>query len=179
MRFLVVLSTLGACAPSPLDPPDFARSLAHVGLEGLPELEDAAGYEESSVNASLADGESTEVWNGEATLQTTAGELTAVGTGVHTRTDDTFRWVDWTVQLTFTDAVIGLHEVDGTLTWDVDENLFESSFVTQRFDGELSVDGELLDVLFVATGSPSVLNEVTGTVDGIDVAWENPSPDVP
>ena len=90
-----------------------------------------------------------------------------------------FRDVFWDLGVEYEGLAIGAELASGTSDFDVQEHLFESSFIDYDLTGEFEWDGESHSVVYSAWYTGQNLNELSGSVDGVELSWETSSPDLP
>ncbi len=177
LAFALPLVLLSACT-EPADPaevlPEFADVLARdiydgvwdaVTAEGIDlwQLEDGATHSgELTLASPTVDGDISVTW--------------ALSYELDAEFDELDRWT-WDFEIEIDSLALSVDELSGSGSWSVEHERYDYSKQDHSFVGQLSVNGEeLQDVDFEAYFNGN-LHWVSGTMGGVSVEWENPSPD--
>jgi hypothetical protein len=170
-----------ACNKDP-EPLDLVLELVQTHQELLDGLKVAVEYSESELFSTTADNEETTFWTGELdgeALDGLEGVSELSGEGRYIRETDVFRDVYWTLEVEYAELDLSAELASGESSFEVQEHLFESSYIYHDLAGSFEWNGASHEVLYSARFTFDSLQELTGTFDGEPISWETANPDVP
>ncbi len=89
-----------------------------------------------------------------------------------------YRWT-WDVQVELDRLAVAPCELAGTGSWSVEQETYDYSWTSQRFEGQLRYDDRELEQVSYEAHHSGNLHWVRGHIGAVEVDWENPNPDLP